>query len=347
MPLFRRTKVAAIDPNVGSWAFWRWWQAEGATQMAASLAGENGGGVQQQLTARVAEIDPRLTWSVAPGVRAKHRLVVSGNGDPNVLLTARRWLRKAAEEDRVWEYGDQRPAMENVAGLTLSVDGLAIEPDDVTVVWARRGYWVDVRMHHPLFAEQPEVIRTSIATQVLDAVLGERDADLWIGRVASPPDGTALKAPAFAIRQVVAEVKGEFTDEIGKPVWTSFSGLSNGRRVTASALVKLTPVLAPQLDHHLRIVVPFIDLDVAGEPSTAALAALNAIVDDCESRLGRSALLVAYETARGTRTLHFYVDSMTTAAEHIKAAFVAWRQGKVKSSVTGDAHWSIVGHLRR
>ena len=75
-------------------------------------------------------------------------------------------------------------------------------------------------------------------------------------------------------------IKAEFTDEIGKPVWTSFSGLSNGRRVTASALVKLTPVLAPQLDHHLRVVVPFIDLDVAGEPSVAALAALNQIVDD-------------------------------------------------------------------
>jgi hypothetical protein len=225
MPLFRRNKVPAIDPNVGTWGFWRWWQAEGAAQLAESLAGENGGGVEQHLTSRVAGIDPRLSWSVSPGARAEHRLVVSGNGDPNVLLTARRWLRKAVEEDRVWEDGDQRPAMENVAGLTLSVDGLDIEPDDVTIAWARRGYWVDVRMHHPLFSEQPEMIRASISTQVLDAVLGERDADLWVGRVSHPPDGEALAAPAFAIRQVVAEHKAEFTDEIGKPVWTSFSGL--------------------------------------------------------------------------------------------------------------------------
>ena len=159
MALFRRNKVAATDPNVGTWGFWRWWQAEGAAQLADSLAGEDLAGVKQKITSRVAGIDPRLTWSVAPGVRAKHRLVVSGNGDPNVLLTARRWLRKAPEEDRVWEYRDQRPAMENVAGLTLSVDGLAIEPDEVTVAWAKRGYWVDVRVHHPLFGQQPDVIR--------------------------------------------------------------------------------------------------------------------------------------------------------------------------------------------
>ena len=82
-------------------------------------------------------------------------------------------------------------------------------------------------------------------------------------------------------------------------------------------------------------------------PAQAALAALNQIVNECEERLGRSTLLVAHETARGTRTLHFYVDSLTTAAEQIKASFVVWRQGKVKSASTADAHWSIVGHLRR
>jgi Family of unknown function (DUF695) len=347
MALLRRSRAPVIDPHVGTWAFWRWWQAEGAEQMAASLAGGDGAGVEERLTRRVAGIAPALSWSVADGVRARYRLVVSANGNPDLLFVARRWLRKAPEDSEHWEYGDRRPAVTELTGLVLDIDGIAVDIDDVTAAWARRGDWLDVRLHHPVFVDQLDEINARIADHVLDAVVGELDADLWIGRVAHPRDGEPAAAPVFVVRRIVADLKAELTDEIGKPTWTSFSGLSNGRRVTASALVKPVPVLAPQLDHHVRVAVPFADLDEAGEPSRAALAALEEIVVGLESRLGRSALLVAHETARATRTLHFYVDSLTSASEQIKAAFAGWRQGKVKSASAADPHWSVVGHLRR
>ncbi len=347
MALFRRDKAPVIDPDVGMWGFWKWWQSEGAEQLAQSLAGGDGQGVEERMSRRVAGIDPRLTWSVSPGNPAKHRLIVSANGSTDLLLLARRWLRRAPEDSRTWEYADRRPAVAELTGLVLDVDGMAIDVDDVTASWARRGDWLDVRLHHPAFAGQLDEINARIATQVLDAVVGERDADLWIGRVTQPRDGEPGAAPVFAVRRIVADLRAELTDDVGKPIWTTFSGQANGRPVTAAALVKPLPALAPQLDHHVRVVVPFVDLNEVGEPSATALAALDQVIDGLESRLGRSALLVAHETMRGHRTLHFYVDSATSAGEQVKAAFVVWRQGKVKSTSTGDARWSIIGHLRR
>jgi hypothetical protein len=347
MALFRRSKAPEIDPELGTWGFWKWWQAEGAAQLAESLDGGDGEGVEERLTRRIAGIDPRLTWSVAPGASARHRLIVSANGNSDLLLLARRWLRRAPGDTRTWEYADRRPAVAELTGLILDVDGLAIDIDDVTASWRRRGDWLDIRLHHPAFADQLDEINTRIATSVLEAVVGERDAHLWIGRVTHPRDGGPGAAPVFAVRRVVADLRDEMTDDVGKPVWTSFSGMANGRPVTAAALVKPMPVLAPQLDHHLRVVVPFVDLNEVGAPSVAATAALDEMVRGLEGRLGRSALLVAHETARGVRTLHFYVDSLTTAGEQIKASFVLWRQGKVKCTTTADVHWSIIGHLRR
>ncbi|MGL5823255.1 MAG: hypothetical protein ACRCYU_00095 [Nocardioides sp.] len=347
MNLFRRSTTPVLDANVGVWGFWRWWQADGAAQLAASLAGGAGQGVDERLTRRVAGIDPKLSWSVADGARARHRLVVSANGDPDLLLVARRWLRKAPEDTETWEYGDRRPPVAQLTGLVLDVDGLSITLDEATVQWSRRRDWLDVRLRHPSFDRQSDELIARIADRVLDAVLGELDADLWIGRVACTRGAEPHAAPVDAIRRPVADLKAELTDAVGKPTWTSFSGLSNGRRVTAAALVKPMPVLAPQLDRHVRVVVPFVDLGQAGEPSARALTALQDIVAGLEARLGRSALLVAHETVRSTRTLHFYVDSLTTAAEQIKAGFVGWRQGKVKCGSTPDPHWSIVGHLRR
>ena len=350
MALFRRAKAPAIDPNVGTWGFWRWWTAEGADQMAAWLDSpgqEAGSAITERLTRRVAGVDPRLTWSLAPGVNAKHRLIVSANGNPELLFIARRWLRRAPDASRLWEYADQRPAVAQLVGHTIDVDGIEVSLDDITATWARRGDWLDVRLHHPLFAGHLDEINARIAAHVLDAVVGERDADLWVGRVTHPRDGQPAAAPVEGIRAAVRDLRTELTDHVGKPIWTTFSGMSNGRPVTAAALVKLTPALAPQLDFHVNVVVPFVDLNTVGEPSEMALRQLNALVAALEDRLGRSTLLVAHETARGHRTLHFYVDSMTSAGEQIKAAFVEWRQGKVKSDATADPHWSIVGHLRR
>ena len=350
MALFRRAKAPAIDPNVGTWGFWRWWTAEGADQMAALLDSpgqEAGSAITERLTRRVAGVDPRLTWSLAPGVNAKHRLIVSANGNPELLFIARRWLRRAPDASRLWEYADQRPAVAQLVGHTIDVDGIEVSLDDITATWARRGDWLDVRLHHPLFAGHLDEINARIAAHVLDAVVGERDANLWVGRVTHPRDGQPAAAPVEGIRAAVRDLRTELTDHVGKPIWTTFSGMSNGRPVTAAALVKLTPALAPQLDFHVNVVVPFVDLNTVGEPSEMALSQLNALVAGLEDRLGRSTLLVAHETARGHRTLHFYIDSMTSAGEQIKAAFVEWRQGKVKSDATADPHWSIVGHLRR
>ncbi len=349
MALFRRTKMPVVDPNVGTWGFWKWWNAEGADQLAEALdeEGADATSAKERLARRVAEIDPRLTWSIHPGTKANHRLVVSANGNPEMLFIARRWLRRAADPTTSWEYGDQRPAVRQLVGHSIDVDGIEVDLDECTVSWARRGDWLDVRLHHPVFAGQLDEINTRIAKQILESAVGERDAGLWIGRVAYPRDGAPLVAPLDAVRAAVRDLRAELTDEVGKPRWVTFSGMSNGRRVTAAALAKPMPTLAPQLDRHVGVVVPFIDLTDGGEPSPAALAVLDDIVSGLEEALGRSALLVAHETARGTRTLHFYVDSLTTAGEQIKASFVTWRQGKVKSQVAADPYWSIIGHLRR
>ncbi|MGL5809304.1 MAG: DUF695 domain-containing protein [Nocardioides sp.] len=346
MVLFRRrARSTAVDPSIGMWGFWKWWQASGRQEVAAEVSRSVTGTAHAELARRAARIDPLLRWGIVSGLSSRYRLVVSAGGSPERLFLARRWLRKAPASDPVWEYGDRLPAVTNLAGHTVTGDGFAIALDDVTVTTNRRRDWIDVHLHYPGMDSHPPELRARVADRVVDAVVGELDADLFVGRMGylgSP--GTTMAA---ILRPAVAALRDELCDDAGKPLWTTFSGQANGRPVTAAALVKLTPVIAPQLDHHAGVHVPFVDLAGGGEPSPNALARLEELIRALEERLGRSSLLVAHETARGTRTLHFYVDSTTTAGERIAAAFLGWRQGRVRTTSAADPLWSIVGHLRR
>jgi hypothetical protein len=92
--------------------------------------------------------------------------------------------------------------------------------------------------------------------------------------------------------------------------------------------------------------VPFADATDEGLPTPGALDELRALEDHVTTRLGGSGRLVAHETGRGRRTLHYYVDSARPTAGVVEAAVGGWTQGRVEVVHTHDPGWQAVRHLR-
>jgi hypothetical protein len=327
-------------------AFWAWWTTEGAAACEAGIADGTVEALVDDLTARVHALSPDLAWELGPGQRAQHALVVSPEGNPEARATARRWLRAAPAPTPTWEYADARPASPDptTGGITVGetqVDFAAIRVGATVVA-----HHVDVVVHHPLLAALPEQARGSVAFVCLDHALGETECETWIGNVE-----VALEEPADALgledlRDLVARVRTEALDDDGEPTWVMLQGRQDdGAPLMALAQVPLAPSWAPQLDTHLAVDVPFADATPDGLPASGALDDLRAFEDRLTEGLAGSGRLVAHETGRGRRTLHYYVDSAHPAAD-VGAAVRGWSQGEVEATWTPDPAWQAVRHLR-
>jgi len=116
--------------------------------------------------------------------------------------------------------------------------------------------------------------------------------------------------------------------------------------VLAATQVPLRAATSPDLDTHVRVVVPYQDRTEAGLPGNGSLQALRDFEDHLNARLEGSGRMVAHESCGGVRQLHLYVDGTTPAAEQVRVAAVGWHQGRVDVTVTHDPGWDGVAHLR-
>lgn len=346
MGLFRRKP----DPQLpgGARAFWEWWTAEGAQQVAAAHSDGRLDDVVAALTPRVRAVHPDLVWEIAAGRTAALLLVLTADGDPHRRRFARRWLRRAPAADETWEYADLRPAVDDVMTSSLHIGGAELAAADTQVGWVRRRNHLDVVVHHPAFPELSDEQRSRAAARLLDQALGEYDATLWLGRIqpSVAPVGSADRGSLLDLRGAVTALSDELTDSDGGPTWVLMSGETPQGKVTAVARVPLDPIVAPHLDDHLALSVGIADIDHTGFPSETGLQQLGVLEDAILANLGEAGLLVAHETTRGKRTFHFYIDSTTTAADYIDKVASGWRQGKVSKKVVTDPPWASVSHMR-
>ncbi len=347
MGLFRR-KEPPPPTTSGSRQFWEWWAAEGAATVGAAIAEARVPEVVDELSTRVKAIHPALAWEVGPGQSSAHRLTVTAEGDPQGRGSARRWLRRAPESDATWEYADLRAAVPDVLGMELSLDGQTIAAAATQVAWTRRRNHLDVALHHPSYAGLGDAARTQATFLLLDAALGERDTTLWLGRISPAVHAVAgeQRGDLSQLRAAVAALRDELTDDDGGPTWVVMSGENPLGRTLATAMVPLHPLMAPHLDSRLSVTVQYADVGPDGFPSPTGLQALRQLEEAISARLGDAGMLVAHETTQGKRTLHYYLDSATTAADHAKAVAGGWRQGKVSFQLVSDPLWGAVSHMR-
>ena len=325
--------------------FWAWWTAQGADACARAIATGDASDLVDPLSARVAAVQEGLAWELAPGTTAQHRLVVTAEGAPDLRGPARRWLREAPAPTATWEYADTRGGGDVTgAVLELGEDRLAL--DDLQVAATRVGNHLDVVLQHPSLALLPDDARSTVAFVALDTALGEVDVETWIGAVETAVDPVAGSVPLRDLPAVVAGVRADNLTDEGLPVWTLMRGTGPDGEVLVAATVPLSSAVAPELDDHVTVRVPYTGRTAEGFPDERSLTALRGLEDHLTDRLGGSGRLVAHETSAGTRVLHYYADSTTPAVAVLRAAVTGWGEGPVDVGAEHDPGWLGVRPFR-
>src|SRR5690554_4338244 len=197
-------QVAAAEEAIA--AFWQWWLTGGRAE-AADIFGGNGDQARfdalgDALGERVKAIGD-LAMATGPGRAAKHCLVLTAGGNPQLRPLAAAWLAAAPPADEDFEYADHRQPYLEPESLRLRFEGGELDLASTSVVTVVEPPLVHVQVCHPLFAELGDDDRAQVAFLFLDAVLGERVVEERLGQVAtaaSHDEGTSpvsiLELPA-------------------------------------------------------------------------------------------------------------------------------------------------------
>lgn len=355
MPLFRpegrlgrpararrqqQARSAAIE------AFWAWWQVQGARATDAALTAGHPEWVESELSRAVDEISPDLAWHLATGEHGRHLLLLSSERDPTLRAVVRRWLLAAPTADTNWEYADTRRPAADPAGVVLRLDGADLDIARASAHARVHGAALDVTVYHPEFIGLPDPSRSLATHLMLETVLGEAAMETWLAAIGSSEIPPLDPVPLTGLRHVVGELRSRFTRDDGNLVWVTLEGTApNGRPVLAASQVPLRPATAPHLDTYLGLAVPFAELTPDGQPTGAAVTALDELGEQLAETLAGNGRSVAHETANGVRVLHLYVDSATSAADLVRVIAAGWDQGLIGLDLRPDPDWEAVRHL--
>lgn len=339
----RRARVEPPSSHEATEAFWAWWRDGAARSIAARFDSRAVDGLAEEMAPRISAIDPRLAWEFGAGRTSRHQLTVTAEGDPAVRAIARRWLRSAPAADATWSFHDMRQPSTVASVITLQDAQVSLA--DVRVAARPSATGVDVAVFHPLVADLPPRQGQHLTFLILDSALGEEVVELWVDEITTStqePDGARPLAELPNVLDMIAR-DGMPEGEMG---WTLLRGRGPEGPILATTLRRLSSVLAPELDQHVRVDVPYADRTTEGFPGPDSLDALRALEDHVAEIVGTSGRLVAIESSAGIRTLHFYVDATTPTAAQVHAATRGWTQGEPRVTAATDPGWRAVQHLR-
>lgn len=325
-------------------AFWAWWRREGAARFAAAIDDGDFESLHPEMGDLITAIHPDLQWELAPGKQARHTLCVTAAGDAALRPVAERWLRAGPEPDETWEYAPARRG--DLATLTakLGFGSWQLDLSEIRLVLHVHDerLTVDIACYHPLFGEMPDDACRSVTYLVLDWLLGEDDAERWLGVIdiltAEPGDGL----PGDALVETVLALAGRHSE----PSWVLMEGRTEtGSRLLVTARRPLRWIDAPLLDQHIAVTLPYRGHQQDGLPTSEALEELRDREDDLTAALGPHAELLAHETSEGHRTLHYYSDSDDPSAADLVHQW-AVRHPDATIDVSHDPAWSALRPYR-
>lgn len=335
-----RSRYAKADAAIAE--FWQWWpQVRG--RVAAAVDTGEWQELQEMLSKRVSAIHADLHWEVGKGLRSQHALIVSPGGSADLRAYAVRWAEAAPPADETFEYHASRQANPDGTGFTMRIDEAELSLDDL-----RFGFAVDpdrdqadVTVYHPLFPDLPDEVRTQVTFLSLDWLLGEDAVERWVGQVDIGGVPPADAQPGAQLKASIDRLASEEKDD----VWALMSGEADGWPVLATAQQPLVPVRFPRFDTHLAVTLPYRSANDGGLPVESSLEALRAKEDELTDLVEGAGTLLAHETTRGVRVLHYYVDSTTDVAERVKGQVGDWAEGKTVVRETYDPGLRNVRHL--
>jgi hypothetical protein len=272
-------------------------------------------------------------------------MIVTAEGNPDLRAAAHRWLAAAPDPDQVWDYAASRPA---VPDLVLRFGDTEVDVASTTVAVTAHRSTVDVQLYHPALAALPHAARMQAAFLLLDQLLGEVAVEIWVGviEVASGPPPEAV--PLIDLVAQVEALRSAHTTSDGELTWgvAQLKG-PMGSVILVSAQVPLKAATAPRFDTHVAVSLDFRSPPGGhGLPAQDALDALRAHEDRLIQVVGDDGRLVAHETHAGRRTLSFYVDGTTGAADRLRVGAASWTLAKHKVKAWHDPSWDQVARLR-
>lgn len=288
--------------------FWQWWTSVGATRFNAAVTTGQWGDLPYEMSEQLAAVHPNLAWDTGPGRASRTLLTVSSEGDAALRRIAEQWLRAAPTPDESWEYAAARQPAAGVLDSAIEIDGHRLHLGDVRfgVTEDSGRERLDISVHHPLFAEMTGDGPLRVSFLLLDWILGEDGVERWVGAVETSHNGEPANATASDLTAAVTAMAAQAqTDK-----WVLMEGTTDsGERILVNARRPLRWIDYPIFDLHTEVRLTYDDQRDDGLPTLESLNLLRGIEDDISAALGTRGILVAHETAAGTRLLHYYSDS--------------------------------------
>lgn len=287
-------------------AFWQWWAEDGEELLTTATRAGDFDAYVGVMTRRVRAIARGLEWETRTGTDAEHTLCLSSGGDASLRPIAERWFRASPPPSRRWEFLPARSARPDMLDSTITYRGRTFDLSRTRVHAAatRRGDGLIVSVHHPGFTGQWDD-EHGLCVLLLEWLLGEDDVERWVRRVDCIAYDVVDSIPAHRLPARVADL----ARTLPEPGWVLLQGtLGSGATIRIRVLRPLRWIDHPSFDLHTAVRVPF-DADEQGLPTPVAAGALDTLEEGLVQALGVRGMLVATETSKGVRTLHFYSDS--------------------------------------
>src|SRR5918992_977013 len=269
--------------------FWHGWASARAAVVDAVAHSRTEDPAIRDLLDRIAQLG--LACEMGPGLKARHALCVSANGDPGKRKLAYRWFDAAPPADEAFEFHPARIASPSGPDMVLMLGDeefpFADFRFDVNVDEERME--LDLVVQHPAFPSLDEDTRGQVGFLGLDNILGEEEVERWIGTLewsSRPP--TASVGPH--------ELR-ERLDRLAATVPTGEWAVLQGQDAIVIAARPLRPVDHPYFDELCELTAPVDDLSVLQDHEEALAA-----------HFGARAFHAASLTRDGERTAFVYMD---------------------------------------
>lgn len=328
------------DQAIGAfWAFWR----EQRPAIEAAIPAHRLEEWVEPIAARASAIHPDLDWEFGPGLRARHYFCLSGKGNPDLRVLTERWRLAGPGDDATFEFHAARPCVGYDPEVLLEFEGTAFPLSGfrVAVEEDEGRERLHLRVHHPAFAQVHDPVRGYASYVALDTVLGEDEAERWLGGVdleeALPPGALDLGG----LRERVADLRRRATGERFAVLRGTLPSGAPTFATVNRAIKRLDHLL---LDTHWQAVIQLADPTDDGLATSEEAEELNQLEDDLLARLGRDAVYIGRETQEGTRVLHLHAAAAGPAGPRLEAwaglLLAAGRQVELRASL--DPGWAVL-----
>jgi hypothetical protein len=297
MPLWRRKAKPTPAVNPGIAEFWAWWpQAKPAIE--AAIDDGQLAPLIRDISDRVKAVNPGFSWELTSGRKSRHAFTISAGGNRALRPLSERWLEAGPAPDDTWEYHSARqPARRPHAEFKdAPLDPAAFR---IGCHFGERLWRLDVAVFHPGLEMLPESRRLIGVSLFLVDLLGEDDAERWIGTFEFAPTRPEAAVDGAGLRAEIERLRG-------LPMLPQTT-LIQGWDLNRKPLSVLTDLRVKRIDHVLydRHVTVKIELGGGWPPPRAELAALDELEPLLDAALAGTALWIARTTGHRRRVVHF------------------------------------------